>query len=151
MSGFGLDEDRAMLGGNSYPRKNADEDAVADFLRRKKITQCPTVCLLPTSVNLSEANRAVVRRYEDSAAQKSRISSTNRTGTEKAADARRKKSREFLVALQPTIVDIMRTQTGNSAIACELNARKILTAYGTIWTEASVRYALIRLKLQREK
>jgi hypothetical protein len=36
---------------------------IADFLRRKGITRCPTACALPTQGTVSAADRAALRRY----------------------------------------------------------------------------------------
>ena len=40
-----------------------DEAAVAAFLRNRKVTRCPTVCVLPTRASVSEADRAAYRAY----------------------------------------------------------------------------------------
>jgi hypothetical protein len=39
--------------------------AVAKFLRKKGITRCPTVCVLPTRGSVSEADRAELRNYNE--------------------------------------------------------------------------------------
>jgi len=39
------------------------EAAVADFLRKKGITRCPTVCAVPTQASVGEADRAAYRDY----------------------------------------------------------------------------------------
>lgn len=44
----------------------ADYDAaIAEFLRRKGVTRCPTACVVPTHANVAEADRAALRRYND--------------------------------------------------------------------------------------
>jgi hypothetical protein len=39
------------------------EAAVAEFLRTKGITRCPTVCVVPTQATVAEADRAAYRDY----------------------------------------------------------------------------------------
>jgi hypothetical protein len=39
--------------------------AVAEFLRKKGVTRCPTVCAVPTRGNVPEADRAALRNYND--------------------------------------------------------------------------------------
>ncbi len=39
------------------------EAAVADFLRKKGVTRCPTVCAVPTQASVGEADRAAYRDY----------------------------------------------------------------------------------------
>lgn len=39
--------------------------AVAEFLRKKSITRCPTVCVLPTRGSVSEADRTALRDYNE--------------------------------------------------------------------------------------
>jgi hypothetical protein len=43
-----------------------DEAAIAAFIRKRGITRCPTVCLLPTQATVSAADRAALRRREAS-------------------------------------------------------------------------------------
>ena len=38
--------------------------AVAEFLRNKGITRCPTACVLPTHGNVPDADRAALRDYD---------------------------------------------------------------------------------------
>jgi hypothetical protein len=38
--------------------------AVAEFLRKKTITRCPTVCIVPTHASVAEADRAALRDYD---------------------------------------------------------------------------------------
>ncbi len=40
------------------------ESAVAEFLRKKGVTRCPTVCVAPTHTEISAADRAVLSRRE---------------------------------------------------------------------------------------
>jgi len=39
------------------------ETAVAAFLSTKRVTRCPTVCVLPTQATVAEADRAAYRDY----------------------------------------------------------------------------------------
>ena len=39
--------------------------AVAEFMRKKGVTRCPTVCVVATHGNTSEADRAALRNYND--------------------------------------------------------------------------------------
>ena len=39
------------------------EAAVAAFLRKKGVTRCPTVCVVPTQATVTEADRAAYREY----------------------------------------------------------------------------------------
>jgi hypothetical protein len=39
------------------------EAAVAEFLRTKGVTRCPTVCVVPTQATVAEADRAAYRDY----------------------------------------------------------------------------------------
>lgn len=39
--------------------------AVAEFLRKKSVTRCPTVCAVPTRGSVPEADRAALRNYND--------------------------------------------------------------------------------------
>ena len=38
--------------------------AVAEFLSKKGITRCPTVCIVPTRASVAETDRAALRNYE---------------------------------------------------------------------------------------
>ena len=38
--------------------------AVAEFLSKKNITRCPTVCVVPTRASVTEADRAALRDYD---------------------------------------------------------------------------------------
>ncbi len=38
--------------------------AVAEFLRNKGITRCPTACVVPTHASVAESDRAALRDYE---------------------------------------------------------------------------------------
>ena len=37
--------------------------AIAEFMRKKGITRCPTACAVPTHAAVSEADRAALRDY----------------------------------------------------------------------------------------
>jgi len=39
--------------------------AVAEFLRKKGVTRCPTVCMAPTRGSPTEADRATLRNYHE--------------------------------------------------------------------------------------
>lgn len=39
--------------------------AVAEFLRKKSVTRCPTVCAVPTRGSIGEADRAALRNYNE--------------------------------------------------------------------------------------
>ena len=38
--------------------------AVAEFMRKKGVTRCPTACVVPTHASVGEADRAALRSYE---------------------------------------------------------------------------------------
>jgi len=38
--------------------------AVAEFLRKKGVTRCPTACVVPTHGKVTEADRAALRNYD---------------------------------------------------------------------------------------
>ena len=38
--------------------------AVADFLRKKGVTRCPTACVVPTHASVTEADRVALRDYD---------------------------------------------------------------------------------------
>ena len=37
--------------------------AIAEFMKKKGVTRCPTVCAVPTRGNVPEADRAALRDY----------------------------------------------------------------------------------------
>lgn len=39
------------------------ETAVAEFMRTRGVTRCPTVCVVPTQASTTEADRAAYRDY----------------------------------------------------------------------------------------
>ena len=39
--------------------------AVAEFLRKKGVTRCPTVCAVPTRGSPTEADRTALRHYNE--------------------------------------------------------------------------------------
>lgn len=51
--------------------------AVAEFLRKKGITRCPTACVVPTQANVTDADRAALRDY-DAAREAARLEKLNR-------------------------------------------------------------------------
>jgi hypothetical protein len=38
--------------------------AIAEFMRKKGITRCPTACVVPTHGNVNEADRVALRDYD---------------------------------------------------------------------------------------
>jgi len=46
-------------------RQTDYEAALADFLRNKGVTRCPTACVAPTRANVTDADRANLRSYAD--------------------------------------------------------------------------------------
>jgi hypothetical protein len=46
------------MSGNEYAA------AVAEFLRNKGITRCPTACVVPTHGKVTDADRAALRDYD---------------------------------------------------------------------------------------
>jgi len=40
------------------------EAAIAEFLRRKNVTRCPTACVVPTHASVTEADRLALRSHE---------------------------------------------------------------------------------------
>src|SRR5437016_13714375 len=42
-----------------------DEDAVAEFIRSKGITRCPTACSSPTEATLAQSDRHDLKRYAE--------------------------------------------------------------------------------------
>ena len=39
------------------------EAAIAEFIRKRGITRCPTACVLPTQVSIAAADRAALAEY----------------------------------------------------------------------------------------
>jgi hypothetical protein len=39
-------------------------NAVAEFLRKRNVTRCPTACVVPTRANVTDADRAALRDYD---------------------------------------------------------------------------------------
>jgi hypothetical protein len=39
------------------------DDAIAEFMRKKGITRCPTACAVPTRATVAEADRVALRDY----------------------------------------------------------------------------------------
>ena len=38
--------------------------AIAEFLRKKSVTRCPTACVVPTRANVNEADRIALRKHD---------------------------------------------------------------------------------------
>jgi hypothetical protein len=53
-----MGESPTMINDTEYSR------AVTEFMARKGITRCPTVCVVPTQGNVAEADRAALRDYD---------------------------------------------------------------------------------------
>ena len=51
--------------------------SVAEFMRKKGITRCPTACVVPTHGNVNEADRVALRDY-DAAREAARQAKLNR-------------------------------------------------------------------------
>jgi hypothetical protein len=45
------------------PQQTQTETAVAEFIRDKGITRCPTACVLPTQGEVAESDRAELAAY----------------------------------------------------------------------------------------
>jgi hypothetical protein len=39
-------------------------NAVAEFLRKRGVTRCPTACVVPTHASVTEADRRALRDYD---------------------------------------------------------------------------------------
>jgi hypothetical protein len=45
--------------------QNEYDAAVAEFMRTKGITRCPTACAVPTHADVAETDRAALRNYSE--------------------------------------------------------------------------------------
>ncbi len=45
--------------------QNEYDAAVAEFMRTKGITRCPTACAVPTHADVAENDRAALRNYNE--------------------------------------------------------------------------------------
>ena len=45
--------------------QNEQDALIAEFMRKKGITRCPTACAVPTHAAVSETDRAALRHYND--------------------------------------------------------------------------------------
>lgn len=43
--------------------QNEQDALIAEFMRKKGITRCPTACAVPTHAAVSEADRAALQNY----------------------------------------------------------------------------------------
>jgi hypothetical protein len=43
--------------------QNEQDAAIAEFMRKKGITRCPTACAVPTHAAVSDADRAALQNY----------------------------------------------------------------------------------------
>jgi len=48
---------------NPTPAENDPEAAVAEFIRKKGVTRCPTACVLPTQGLVAAADRAALEEH----------------------------------------------------------------------------------------
>jgi hypothetical protein len=48
---------------NASPRQRHTEAAVAEFIRNKGITRCPTACVLPTQGEITPSDRAALAEH----------------------------------------------------------------------------------------
>lgn len=39
--------------------------AIAEFMSRKGVTRCPTVCIVPTHASVGDADRTALRSYDE--------------------------------------------------------------------------------------
>jgi hypothetical protein len=47
------------------PNERANDAAVAEFIRRRGVTRCPTACVLPTQASLAADDRAALAEYAE--------------------------------------------------------------------------------------
>ena len=47
------------------PSAWANDAAVADFIRRRGVTRCPTACVLPTQASVAADDRAALAEYAE--------------------------------------------------------------------------------------
>jgi hypothetical protein len=52
-----IDAEAAMMSETEYAR------ALAEFMRSKGVTRCPTACVVPTHASVGEADRTALRNY----------------------------------------------------------------------------------------
>jgi hypothetical protein len=45
--------------------QNEYDAAIAEFMRKRSITRCPTACAVPTHSAVPEADRAALRNYNE--------------------------------------------------------------------------------------
>ena len=48
---------------DAVPQQHHTETALAEFIRDKGITRCPTACVLPTQGEVAESDRAALAAY----------------------------------------------------------------------------------------
>jgi hypothetical protein len=48
---------------DAAPQQRHTEAAIAEFIRDKGITRCPTACVLPTQGEVTDADRAALAEY----------------------------------------------------------------------------------------
>ncbi len=56
-----MSNDKAVLTGS----QSGAETAVAEYIRRRGVTRCPTACVLPTQASVAAADRAALAEYAE--------------------------------------------------------------------------------------
>jgi hypothetical protein len=69
-------------------RESDCDAAIAEFIRRKGITRCPTACVLPTQASLAAADRAALAQYAVARDQMRQAKAVARAKPRWRADAR---------------------------------------------------------------
>lgn len=54
-----------ISGPESSPSGRTNDAAVADFIRRRGVTRCPTACVLPTQASVAADDRAALAEYAE--------------------------------------------------------------------------------------
>jgi hypothetical protein len=62
----------------ALPRQPCSEAAVAEFIRDKGITRCPTACVLPTQGEVTASDRAALAEYFIERERKRRVRAAQR-------------------------------------------------------------------------
>ena len=61
-------------------------DEVAEFIRTRGVTRCPTACVLPTQASVADADRAALEAYAASRDQQRRAKAVERAQRFSAGD-----------------------------------------------------------------
>lgn len=60
----GSNQALAFMRGEDLEMSQTDYDAaIAEFLRKKSVTRCPTACVAPTRTDVGDADRSALREY----------------------------------------------------------------------------------------